>query len=76
MIIKTWCDLAELNGEFIYIDKPLLGHRIYASQLLQKTWVKISVKKEDLEIMSLYWPKFIANGINTVYALSEKSNKL
>lgn len=73
---KTWCDLAELNGEFIYIDKPLLGHRIYAESATSKNLGENIRKKEDLEIMSLYWPKFIANGINTVYALSEKSNKL
>ena len=73
---KTWCDLAELNGEFIYIDKPLLGHRIYAESATSKNLGENIRKKEDLEIMSLYWPKFIANGINSVYALSEKSNKL
>ena len=33
-------------------------------------------KKERFGNYELYWPKFIANGINSVYALSEKSNKL
>ena len=36
----------------------------------------INRKKEDLEILSLFWPKPIAKLINSVYALSEKSNDL
>ena len=73
---KTWCDLAELNGRFIYIDKPLIGHRIYAESATSKNLGENIRKKEDFEIMSMYWPKFIAKVINNIYSISEKSNDL
>jgi len=73
---ETWCDLAELPGKFIYIDKPLLGHRIYEESATSKNLSENIRKKEDFEILCRYWPKWIANIINSVYATSEKSNEL
>ena len=73
---KTWCDLAELDGKFIYINKPLLTHRIYSESATSKNLGNNIRQKEDLEIFSRYWPKPIAKFINKVYALSEKSNKI
>lgn len=73
---KTWCDLAEKKGRFVYVDKPLLGHRIYAESATSKNLSENIRKKEDLEILSLYWPRSIAKLINNVYATSEKSNEL
>lgn len=73
---KTWCDLAEIKGRFIYIPKPLLGHRIYAESATSKNLGENIRQKEDLEILSMYWPKFVAKLINSVYSTSEKSNEL
>lgn len=73
---KTWCDLAEIDGKFIYIKKKLLGHRIYAESATSKNLGENIRKKEDLEILSQYWPNCIAKIINNIYAISEKSNKV
>lgn len=73
---KTWCDLAEKNGRFVYINRPLLGHRIYAESATSKNLEENIRKKEDYEILCMYWPKFIAKIINNIYATSEKSNEL
>lgn len=73
---KTWCDLAEVKGRFIYIPNPLLGHRIYAESATSKNLGENIRQKEDLEILSMYWPKFVAKLINSVYSTSEKSNEL
>lgn len=73
---KTWCDLAELDGEFIYIKKRLLAHRIYAESATSKNLGENIRQKEDLEIFSRYWPRPIAKLINKIYASSEKSNKI
>lgn len=73
---KTWCDLAEKNGKFIYIKNKLIGHRIYAESATSKNLGENIRKKEDLEILSLYWPRFIAKFINNIYSKSEKSNEV
>ena len=73
---KTWVDLSNLNGRFIFLREPLLGHRIYEESATSFNLSENIRKKEDLEILSLFWPKTIAKLINSVYALSEKSNDL
>lgn len=73
---KTWCDLADLDGKFIYIKKRLLGHRIYAESATSKNLGENIRQREDLEIFTKFWPLPIAKLINKVYAQSEKSNKV
>ncbi|XCY70586.1 hypothetical protein ABG808_01130 [Streptococcus iniae] len=72
---KTWVDLSKKNGSFVYINKALLGHRIYAESATSKNLGDNIRQKEDLEILSLFG-KVGANLINKVYAQSEKSNKI
>lgn len=73
---KTWCDLAEKKGRFIYIRKKLLGHRIYAESATSLNLSENIRQKEDLQILSRYWPIPIAKCINKIYCQSEKSNKV
>lgn len=73
---KTWCDLAELDGHFIYLKKQLLAHRIYAESATTKNLGENIRQKEDFEIFCRYWPKCMAKLLNKIYAISEKSNKV
>ena len=73
---KTWVDLASLPGKFIYVPEKLMGHRIYAGSSTTKNLQDDIRRNEDMEILSLLWPRPIAGLINRVYALSEKSNEL
>ena len=73
---KTWVDLADRDGDFVYIPKKLLAHRIYAESATTLNLSENIRQKEDLEILSTLWPRPIAYVINKVYALSEKSNKV
>ena len=73
---KTWVDLAERDGSFVYVPKKLLLHRIYAESATTLNLSENIRKAEDQEILSTLWPKPIASMINNVYALSEKSNKI
>ncbi|MGL6299891.1 NAD-dependent epimerase/dehydratase family protein [Streptococcus iniae] len=43
---KTWVDLSKKNGSFVYINKALLGHRIYAESATSKTSGITSDKKK------------------------------
>lgn len=71
---KTWVDLSAKEGRFVYIRKPLLGHRIYAESATTLNLSENIRKKEDYEILCLLWPAPIARVINFLYAKSEKSN--
>lgn len=73
---KTFVDLANKEGAFIYIRKKVLGHRIYAESATTLNLSENIRKKEDLEIMCEFWPRPIAKLINGVYAQSENSNKV
>lgn len=73
---KTWCDLAELEGEFVYIKDRLLAHRIYAESATSLNLENNIRQKEDLEIFCRYWPRWFAKKLNKLYATSEKSNKI
>ncbi len=73
---KTWVDLARMDGRFVYLAEPLVGHRIYAESATSLNLGEDIRKGEDLEILSSLWPRPIARFVNRIYALSEKSNEL
>lgn len=73
---KTLVDLACARGRFVYISKRLVGHRIYAESATTLNIAENIRKKEDAEILEILWPRPIARAINSIYALSEKSNEL
>ena len=72
---KTWVKIADKKGEYIYIAKCLMGHRIWQGSTTSYNIDNKIREKEDLEIMETLWPKSIARGINRLYQLGEKSNK-
>ena len=71
---KTWVNLSKKKGSFIYIPKKLMAHRIYAESATTLNLSENIRKKEDLEILSEFWPRPIAKFINNIYAKSEDSN--
>lgn len=73
---KTWVDFASRDGRFVYVNQPLVGHRIYPESATSLNLGEDIRKGEDLEILSTLWPRPIAKLVNSVYALSEKSNAL
>lgn len=70
----AWEKLSKRKGNFIYISKKLMGHRIDDSTTTTSI-IKQGIRtKEDLEMFKKFWPKKIAEIINKFYANSEKSN--
>jgi hypothetical protein len=72
----TFVKLARKSGSFVYLPKPIMGHRIYADSATSRNIVSNIRKLEDLEILSSLWPRWIAFAINAIYSMSEKSNRL
>ena len=72
----TWVNIAFMEGQFFYIPKLLVGHRIYEESATTRNIADNSRRNEDLEIMCKLWPSFIAKIIHKIYIKSEDSNQL
>ena len=72
----AWEKLSKREGYFYYINKPLMGHRIYGGSTTTEIINDNKRTKEDYFILCKFWPKWIAKIIAKVYSLSEKSNNV
>lgn len=70
----AWERLSKLPGYFYYIDRPLMGHRIYGGSTTSAVIGGNLRRKEDLAVLKRFWPDPVAKVIARVYAGSEKSN--
>ena len=71
----AWEKLSKEKGNFIYINKPLMGHRIHEESTTSKLIKEGKRTNEDLEVFKKFWPLPIAKSINKVYLSNEKGNK-
>lgn len=66
--------IAKLDGEFCYISRPLMYHRIHGDSDTTKT-IKNNLRSlQELELFRQMWPKWVAVIISKFYALGQKSN--
>jgi len=73
---KTWVNLANLKGSFVYIPEKLVGHRIYAESATTHNLSNGIRKTESEKILESFWPAPVARMIGRLYSTSEKSNDL
>lgn len=73
---NTWSKLANVDGDFVYIPKLLIGHRIHKESTTTKTLENNIRQTEDAEILARYWSKPVAKLIYKIYSISEKSNSI
>lgn len=71
---QAWEKLSNQKGSFIFINRPLMGHRIHAESETSKTIESDLRSKEDYVIYQRFWPKKIAKMLTKAYKNSEKSN--
>lgn len=72
----AWEKISKLDGNFIYISKKLMGHRV-SEESTTTSIINSGVRtNEDLEILKKFWPEKIAKKINKYYRNSEKNNKV
>ena len=72
----AWEKLSRLDGNFVYINKPLMGHRVHEDSTTTKIINDNKCTLEDYEMFKLFWPKCIAKILSKIYRKSEKSNKI
>jgi hypothetical protein len=71
----AWEKLSKEKGYFYYINKPLMGHRIYTGSTTSAVLKDNGRTKEDLIMFKKFWPCWIAKILTKFYQKSEKSNE-
>ena len=72
----AWEKLSKLKGNFIFISKKLMGHRIHEDSTTTEIINDNIRTKEDLEMFKKFWPNKLAVFINKFYSKSENNNNL
>lgn len=72
----AWEKLSKQKGNFSYIPKKIMGHRIHEESTTTSI-IKDNIRtEEDYEMFKKIWPKCIAKQINKIYSKSEKNNNI
>lgn len=71
----AWSRLAGKQGNFTYIDKALVGHRIHEGSGTTENIADNSRYNDDLRIYKRYWPDCIAKLLMKQYAKGMDSNE-
>ncbi len=73
---QAWEMMSKRDGRFVYVPKPLMGHRIHEESTTSAIIGDNKRQQEDLEVLKLFWPEPVAKLIEKFYAGSEKSNSI
>ena len=72
----AWERITHLTGAFVYDPSVLMYHRIHEASATTALIRDNTRGKEDLLMLSRFWPRPIAKLINIAYSQSQKSNSL
>jgi len=72
----AWLNIRNLNGDFVYIPKKLMGHRIHDRSETTNRIVDNTRNDEDWRILGMLSPQSISKLIYYFYKKSQKSNKV
>jgi glycosyltransferase involved in cell wall biosynthesis len=73
---EAWEKISKLRGDFVYVNKPLMCHRIHEASATTAIIQDNGRVEENYIMYCKFWPKPIAKLINRFYTKSEKSNVL
>lgn len=72
----TWYKFSRQKGEFIYINKELVYHRIHEESETTNAIENNVRQTEDYEMFRKFWPKAIAGILSKAYSKSLDTNKV
>lgn len=73
---EAWERISRLRGDFIYLPKPFMCHRIHEDSATTAILHDNARVEENYIMYCKFWPKWIARLINHFYTKSEDSNSL
>ncbi|MEI6265720.1 MAG: glycosyltransferase family A protein [Sphingobacteriia bacterium] len=71
----AWLELSKQKGSFVYINQALIQHRIHEKSATTNEMKDGARTKEEKEILSIIWGKWLGSIIAFVYQLSHYQNK-
>ena len=72
----TWDKMSQYKGDFLYIPKELMQHRIHEASETSNLIENNIRLEEDMLMLERYWPKPIAKFIMKFYKKAIKTNKM
>jgi glycosyltransferase involved in cell wall biosynthesis len=72
----AWDRLARKKGAFLYLPKPLMGHRIHEESETTKQTEGDGRAREEYQMFRRYWPEAIAKKLAKFYGKGADSNQL
>lgn len=73
---QAWERISKLQGAFVYCKDILMYHRIHKDSATTEIIADNDRSKEDLDMLSRFWPELIAKVIEHFYSKGENSNDL
>ena len=73
---QAWEEVSRLPGEFVYVPKPVVKHRIHEGSTTSGLLEVNGRKEEDLYMFRKFWLDWIARIIDWFYQSNEKSNSV
>ena len=71
---QAWEKFSRMDGSFVYDPEVLMWHRIHEGSETSALIKDDTRTKEDLAMLSMFWPRPIARLVNHFYAAGQKSN--
>jgi glycosyltransferase involved in cell wall biosynthesis len=72
----TWYKLSKEKGQFVYINKELVYHRIHEESETTNSIANNVRQSEDYEMFRKFWPKSIAKKLAKFYSKSLDTNEV
>lgn len=72
----AWERISKYKGSFVYLKRPLMGHRIHEESTTTEMIQNSRRAQEELIMFKRFWPSWIAKRIAKVFAKSTSSNDL
>ncbi len=72
----AWERLSRKKGEFLYISKPLMGHRIHEDSETTKQTASSGRAEEEYKMFCRFWNRRLARRLSGYYAKGAESNTL
>lgn len=72
----AWERMSKYKGSFVYLKKPLMGHRIHQESTTTEMIQNSRRAQEELIMFKRFWPNWIAKRIAKIFAKSTNSNNL
>jgi glycosyltransferase involved in cell wall biosynthesis len=73
---EAWEKISRQKGDFLYIPKPLMCHRIHEDSATTAVIQDHARIEENYKMYCKFWPAWIAKAINYFYTKSEDSNQI